>query len=91
MRASKKKRNADMPRSRIIRCDKCKTKFRPAWSDEEAQTEYALTHPGLADLPLDKQSVVCDDCYAQFMEWFHSLPQDVVDEMEREARKEANL
>jgi hypothetical protein len=45
-------------------CEACGGTFRKIWSDEDA---VAKMHAVFGDIPPDKRSVVCDDCYVAIM------------------------
>lgn len=52
------------------KCSACGGVFEKAWTDEEAQTEYAQTF----DNNTENQVIVCDDCYNQIMNFHGHKP-----------------
>lgn len=50
-------------------CSMCKATFEKAWTDEEAHNEML---ENFGELKESQKTVICDDCYNEFMEWFDS-------------------
>lgn len=50
----------------IYTCNNCKKTFESDWSDEDALQEKTNLFP---ILPIEKMSLVCDDCFKQIMEF----------------------
>lgn len=48
-------------------CELCEETFEKGWTDEEAEAEFEALFPD--DPP---RAVVCEDCFAEVMEWAKS-------------------
>lgn len=53
--------------SETFTCTNCGGTFPKKWTDAEAEAEFKKNFHQWAK---DKQAVICDSCYEEFMRWF---------------------
>lgn len=63
-------------------CEKCGKTYKivnnKTWNDQKAAEEFVNTFPEAIDHSV---SILCDDCYKSFTQWFLALPPEEKEHM----------